>query len=121
MRRLLALFVLAVFLLQYSGQSVNAQHGAANGEWRFYGGDAGGTKYSPLDQINATNVKQLQVVWRWKSENFGPRPDFNWEVTPLMVGGVLYVTGGARRDAIAVDASTGETLWIYRLDEGARG
>jgi quinoprotein glucose dehydrogenase len=101
--------------------SADAQHGAANGEWRFYGGDAGGTKYSALDQINATNVKQLQIAWRWKSENFGPRPDFNWEVTPLMVGGVLYFTAGARRDAIAVDASTGETLWIYRLDEGARG
>jgi quinoprotein glucose dehydrogenase len=101
--------------------SADAQHGAANGEWRFYGGDAGGTKYSPLDQINAANVKQLQIAWRWKSENFGPRPDFNWEVTPLMIGGVLYFTAGVRRDAIAVDASTGETLWIYRLDEGARG
>jgi len=101
--------------------SADAQHGATNGEWRFYGGDAGGTKYSPLDQINADNVKQLQIAWRWKSENFGPRPDFNWEVTPLMAGGVLYFTAGTRRDAIAVDASTGETLWIYRLDEGGRG
>jgi quinoprotein glucose dehydrogenase len=101
--------------------SVDAQHGATNGEWRFYGGDAGGTKYSPLDQINAANVKQLQIAWRWKSENFGPRPDFNWQVTPLMVDGVLYFTAGTRRDAIAVDASTGETLWIYRLDEGTRG
>src|SRR5215831_10611291 len=93
-----------------------AQHGAVQGEWRYYGGDAGGTKYSPLDQINADNVKQLQIAWRWKSENFGPRPDFNWEVTPLMVGGVLYFTAGVRRDAIAVDASNGETLWIYRRD-----
>jgi quinoprotein glucose dehydrogenase len=101
--------------------TVEAQRGAAGGEWREYGGDAGGTKYSPLDQINATNVKQLQIVWRWKSENFGPRPDFNWQVTPLMVGGVLYFTAGTRRAAVAVDAATGETLWIYRLDEGVRG
>src|SRR5215510_5519152 len=84
----------------------HAQHGATGGEWRQYGGDAGGTKYSPLDQINATNVKQLQIVWRWKSENFGPRPDFNWQVTPLMVDGILYLTAGTRRDAVAVDGAT---------------
>src|SRR5436190_12554582 len=95
-----------------------AQPGATPGEWRYYGGDAGGTKYSPLDQIDASNVKQLQVIWRWKSENFGPRPDFNWQVTPLMVGGVLYFTAGSRRGAVAVDGATGETLWTYRLDEG---
>ena len=98
-----------------------AQQGAKNGEWRFYGGDAGTTKYSSLDQINAANVKDLKVVWQWKSQNFGKRPDFNWEVTPLMVGGVLYFTAGTRRDVVAVDAATGETLWMYRLDEGVRG
>ena len=98
-----------------------AQQGAKNGEWRYYGGDAGTTKYSPLDQINAQNVKDLKIVWQWKAQNFGKRPDFNWEVTPLMVNGVLYFTAGTRRDAVAVDAATGETLWIYRVDEGARG
>jgi len=104
-----------------AGIPATAQHGAQNGEWRYYGGDAGTTKYSPLDQINASNVKDLKIVWEWKSQNFGKRPDFNWEVTPLMAGGVLYFTAGTRRDAVAVDATTGETLWIYRLDEGARG
>jgi quinoprotein glucose dehydrogenase len=99
----------------------NAQQGAKNGEWHYYGGDAGSTKYSALDQINAGNVKDLKIAWEWKSQNFGKRPDFNWEVTPLMAGGVLYFTAGTRRDAIAVDAATGETLWIYRLDEGPRG
>ena len=98
-----------------------AQHGAPNGEWRFYGGDPGTTKYSALDQINAANVKELKIVWQWKSQNFGKRPDFNWEVTPLMVGGVLYFTAGTRRDTVAVDAETGETLWMYRLEEGPRG
>ena len=112
---LLVLSILAVAL------PVRAQHGMKNGEWRFYGGDAGTTKYSSLDQINAANVKELKVVWEWKGQNFGRRPDFNWEVTPLMVGGVLYFTAGTRRDAVAVDAATGETLWMYRLDEGARG
>ena len=90
-------------------------------EWRYYGNDAGSDKYSPLDRIDKTNVKQLEIAWRWKSENFGPRADYNWEVTPLMIGGVLYFTAGSRRDAIAVDAATGETLWMYRFDEGERG
>jgi quinoprotein glucose dehydrogenase len=104
-----------------AGPYAGAQQGMRNGEWRYYGGDSGTTKYSSLDQINAGNVKDLKTVWTWKSQNFGRRPDFNWEVTPLMVGGVLYFTAGTRRDAVAVDAATGETLWMYRLEEGARG
>jgi quinoprotein glucose dehydrogenase len=112
------LLVLSILAVAFPAR---AQHGMKNGEWRFYGGDSGTTKYSSLDQINAANVKDLKVVWEWKGQNFGRRPDFNWEVTPLMVGGVLYFTVGTRRDAVAVDAATGETLWMYRLDEGARG
>ena len=90
-------------------------------EWKYYGGDAGGAKYSPLDQINAGNVKNLRIVWEWEARNFGKRPEVNWEVTPLMIGGVLYVTAGSRRDVVAVDAASGETLWMYRIDEGQRG
>jgi quinoprotein glucose dehydrogenase len=111
--------IVALSILLIPG--MRAQKGAANGEWRFYGGDAGSTKYSPLDRIDASNVKQLEIAWRWKAENFGPRPDYNWETTPLMIGGVLYFTAGSRRDAVAVDGATGETLWMYRLDEGERG
>ncbi|MEO7191660.1 MAG: pyrroloquinoline quinone-dependent dehydrogenase [Vicinamibacterales bacterium] len=107
-------------LIAASAAPVRVQQGT-KGEWRFYGGDAGSTKYSALDQINADNVKDLNVLWRWKAENFGPRADFNWEVTPLMVKGVLYFTAGSRRDAVAIDAISGETLWMYRLDEGERG
>ena len=44
-----------------------AQYGATHGEWRSYGGDNGGTKYSPLDQIDATNFDDLRVAWRWES------------------------------------------------------
>jgi quinoprotein glucose dehydrogenase len=113
--------VVSSFLLLAWCASATAQYGAKNGEWRFYGGDAGSTKYSPLDQINASNVKDLKIAWEWKANNFGKRPETNWEVTPLMVGGVLYFTAGSRRDAVAVDAATGETLWVYRLDEGPRG
>jgi len=111
--------VLLAFVLATS--PIVAQHGATNGEWRYYGGDSGTTKYSPLDQINASNVRNLEIKWQWRSENFGKLPDHNWEVTPLMIGGVLYFTAGTRRDTVAVDAASGETLWMYRLDEGARG
>ena len=98
-----------------------AQTGTKGGEWRFYGGDSGSTKYSPLDQINRNNVKDLKIAWRWKTDNFGPNPEFYYEPTPLMVKGVLYTTAGLRRAVAAIDAATGETLWTYRMDEGQRG
>ena len=113
-----AILVLAALL---APPAASAQQGMRNGEWRYYAADSGSTKYSSLDQINESNVKLLKTVWTWKSQNFGRRPDFNWEVTPLMIGGTLYFTAGTRRDVIAVDAATGETLWMYRLDEGPRG
>ena len=122
MTRTLSIWTLTSFLAApFVTPPLSAQQGAKNGEWRYYGGDSGTTKYSPLDQINATNAKELKIAWQWKSQNFGRRPDFNWEVTPLMAGGVLYFTAGTRRDVVAVDGATGETLWMYRLDEGERG
>ena len=101
--------------------TTSAQRGADAGEWRHYGGDLGSTKYSPLDQINRDNVTDLQVAWRWRTDNFGPRLDLNYQATPLMVGGVLYTTAGWRRNVVAIDGATGETLWMYRYDEGERG
>ena len=97
-----------------------AQRGAAAGEWRFYGGDAGSTRYAALDQINRDNVASLEVAWRWQAANFGPAPEYNYRTTPLMVDGVLYATAGYRRTVVAIDAGTGETLWTYRLDDGDR-
>jgi quinoprotein glucose dehydrogenase len=94
-----------------------AQSGAPKGEWPHWGGDQGNTKYSALDQINRDNVKNLRIAWRWKSENFGPRPQNNMEGTPLMVGGVLYAVAGFRPNVVAIDGATGETLWTYGLDE----
>src|SRR5437588_12733121 len=119
MRRQRTLSVLVALALCVA--PLGAQKGAKPGEWRYIGGDSGNTKYSPLDQINEKNVKELQIAWRWKAQNFGRRADFNWEVTPLMINGVLYITAGSRRDAVAVDAATGETLRMDRLDEGERG
>jgi quinoprotein glucose dehydrogenase len=97
------------------------QSGAKNGEWRTYGGDLGNTHYSPLDQINAGNFSKLQVAWRFKTDNLGPRPEFNFEGTPLMANGVVYSTAGTRRAVVALDAATGELLWVHGEHEGARG
>ena len=99
----------------------SAQTGAANGEWRTYGGDLGSTRYASLDQIDADNFDDLEEVWRFQTTNLGPFPDFNYQTTPLMVDGVLYATAGSRRNVVALDAATGEMLWMYRLDEGERG
>ena len=98
-----------------------AQTGAANGEWPTYGGDLGHTRYAPLDHITADNFGDLEVAWRFKTDNLGPRPEFRFEATPLMVNGVMYSTAGSRRAVVALDAATGELQWIYSLDEGARG
>ncbi len=98
-----------------------AQLGAPNGEWPTYGGDLGHTRYSALDQIDADNFSDLEVAWRFKTESLGPRPEFVFQSTPLMVDGVLYTTAGTRRAAVAIDAATGELLWIHRLNEGERG
>jgi len=119
MRRTFALSLVGICVAVTA--MLSGQSGAPNGEWPHWGADLGSTKYSPLDQINRDNVKNLRIAWRWKSENYGPRPQNNMEGTPLMVGGKLYATAGFRPNVVAIDAATGETLWNFRLDEGQRG
>ena len=94
--------------------------GARTGEWRSYGSNLANTRYSPLDQINADNFNKLEIAWRFKTENLGPRPEFNFESTPLMVNGVVYSTAGTRRSVVALDATTGELRWVFGMDEGRR-
>ena len=101
-----------------------AQLGATDGEWHSYGGDTGNTKYSPLSQINADNVQRLQVAWTWtsvdediraKNEIIRQRGSFRsyaYEVTPLMVNGVLYTTTSLGQIA-AIDPASGATLWSF--------
>jgi quinoprotein glucose dehydrogenase len=91
------------------------------GEWRTYGSDLASTRYAPLDQITKDNFSTLEVAWRFKTDNLGPRPETNFQSTPLMVGGVLYTTAGSRRSVVAIDAATGEMLWMHSEDEGKRG
>jgi quinoprotein glucose dehydrogenase len=110
-----------VAVIIWATAPTSGQSGAKTGEWTTYGGDLANTRYSPLDQISADNFNKLEVAWRFKTENLGPRPETQFESTPLMVRGVLYSTAGTRRAVVALDAATGETLWIHREVEGPRG
>jgi len=97
------------------------QYHAKETEWPTYAADLAGTRYRPFDQINPSNFNDLEVAWRLKTDNFGNRPEYKLEGTPLMVNGVLYTTAGSRRAAIAIDAATGELLWLHGEHEGKRG
>ncbi|HEX5005709.1 MAG TPA: PQQ-binding-like beta-propeller repeat protein [Hyphomonadaceae bacterium] len=87
--------------------------------WTYYRGDPGGTGYSTASQIDRTNVDRLRVAWRWSGANHGPQPEMRNITTPLMVDGVLYATAGISRNVIAIDATSGETLWMWRPQEDA--
>ncbi len=97
------------------------QRGVENGEWRYLGGDAGSTRSAPmLDQINASNFSDLEVAWTWRGDNFGPAVEYTARATPIFVDGMLYTVTGQRRHVVAIDASTGETLWTFREPETLR-
>ena len=120
-------FVFLVFVLgigpRLDGQAPASGFIAStkNGDWPAYTGDTRGSRYSPLDQINAGNFNDLEVAWRFKTDNLGSRPEYKLEGTPLVVGGVLYTTAGTRRSVVALDAATGEMIWVHRYPEGVRG
>jgi quinoprotein glucose dehydrogenase len=111
---LLLLFATAPSPAQERGRGTGA------GEWLSYAGDRRNHHYAPLDQIDAKNFKALEIAWRFKTDPLGSRPEFKLEGTPLMANGVLYTTGGSRRSVVALDAATGELLWVHSEREGAR-
>jgi quinoprotein glucose dehydrogenase len=124
MRRLLigtGLCGLVVIALVSAAVPLESQSGPKLGEWRSYGADTASTRYAPLDQITAANFNSLEIAWRFKTDNLGPRPEYQFESTPVMAGGVLYSTGGSRRAVVALDAQTGELLWVHSENEGERG
>ena len=116
----LTTLALSAALIAGSALAAGAEDGA-NVEWPTYAGNWDASKYRPLDQINASNFNQLEVVWRFKTDHIGNRPEFKLEGTPLEIGGVIYATAGSRRGVIALDASNGELLWVHGEHEGARG
>jgi quinoprotein glucose dehydrogenase len=112
---------LPVALLSVALAAGAQEPGTASGEWPSYGGDLTHQRYSPLDQVTASNFSDMELAWRFSTANLGPRPEGNFQSTPLMVNGVLYTTGGTRRAVVALDPETGEMLWMHRIDEGERG
>jgi quinoprotein glucose dehydrogenase len=115
--------VVAVAITAVARQS-NAVQGAARvrgnvpGEWRYWGADAWSTRYSPLDQINGSNFGSLEVAWQWSASPLGA--DEYYRTTPLYANGRLFTVATTRRVAAAIDPESGETLWMWRLNEGIR-
>jgi len=93
----------------------------SGGEWHTYGGDLANTRYAPHGQIDAANFSELEIAWQFKTDAFGPTPELRFQSTPLMVDGIVYSTVGSRRAVVALDAATGELLWMHRENEGERG
>ncbi len=121
MREFLRPLLLAAAIVATSpAMLAQTNEAAAMAEWPVYGGSTLSQFYSPLDQIDPGNVGELRIAWRWYAGNFGPRPEIKNETTPLMIDGVLYATAGTTRNVVAIDAASGETLWIWRPDEGER-
>src|SRR5438067_12745198 len=110
-------------ILALFAPTATTQQGSANPSnvnWTSYGSDRGNTGYSALTQIDGSNFYKLQPAWIFNTANLGPTPEANLESTPLVIDGVFYSTAGDRRDVVALDAATGEQLWIHREDEGKR-
>jgi len=110
-----------VGLLIWATLPVAGQSGTKSGEWTTYGADLGNTRYAPLDQVNGENFSKLEIAWRFKTDSLGPRPEYQFESTPLMVKGKVYSTAGTRRAVVALDGATGELLWMHSENEGERG
>ena len=95
------ILILWVVVLAAMPANTSAQTHTKDTEWPSYAADLAGTRYRPLDQINASNFNELEIAWRIKTDNFGDRPEYKLEGTPLMVNGVLYATAGSRRRSAA--------------------
>ncbi|MEE2669807.1 MAG: PQQ-binding-like beta-propeller repeat protein [Gemmatimonadota bacterium] len=110
--RILSLTFMGILVAMGSGSAQD--RGTPYGEWRYWGGDAWSTRYSPLDQIDADNFGDLEQAWIWRGDNFGPSVDYILRATPIYAGGKLFTVAGQSRTVAALDPATGETLWIFR-------
>lgn len=126
MRRFIGLLLYLLLITIISSTPIAAQQGSKKGEWRFYGGDNGSTKYSALDLINRENAGKLKIAWTWDSPDLVLQKEnrmlssFAYETTPLMVGGMLYVSTSLSQIA-AVNAQTGKTAWVFNPESYKTG
>lgn len=93
---------------------------SADVEWTHFNGTEHANRYSALDEINADNVQDLQVAWSFNTEAFGPAPEALSVTSPLMVNGRVFLTAGATRNIVALEADSGQILWMWRPAEGKR-
>jgi quinoprotein glucose dehydrogenase len=110
--------ILARATVMNAVQGPTLVRGNVPGEWRYWGADAWSSRYSSLDQINASNFDSLQIAWTWNAGAFGS--DEYYRTTPIYANGRLFTVATTRRVATAIDPAKGETLWLWRLDEGIR-
>ena len=114
-------FVIAASAFALASQAIGQTNTSVNaGDWPVYHGNEFAQRYSPLEQIDATNVESLQIAWNFSTEKFGPPTDFTNPSTPLEIDGVLYADVGSTRNIIALDATSGQLLWMWRPQEGDR-
>ena len=84
--------------------------GTEDAQWTYLGGDAWHTRYTPADQIDASNFEELELAWRWNASSFGPSTA---RATPTYVDGKLITVSGDRRHVVALDPVSGEVLWSF--------
>ncbi len=120
-RRLISSLILGVGALGAAASAL-AQTGTSveAGDWPYHHGNFKAQRYSPLDQINAENAGELEVAWSFDTAKIGPSAEFNNTSTPVEIDGVLYITAGATRNVLALDATSGQILWLWRPQEGER-
>lgn len=120
-KRLITSLIASVGLLM-SAPAAWSQSGTSvdQGDWPDYNGNMAAQRYSPLDQITAENVGSLKLAWSMSTANFGPTADYNNPSTPLEIDGILYATVGTTRNVAAIDATSGQVLWLWRPQEGQR-
>ena len=115
-----AVVILATATASNVRQGKAVVRGNVAGEWRVWGADAWSTRYSPLDQINASNFSSLQIAWTFDAGKFGEETNEYWRTTPLYANGRVLAVATNHRDPVALDPATGAVLWHYRLEEGIR-
>jgi quinoprotein glucose dehydrogenase len=121
--RLLGLgFLLSAARTPLAAQTASAARATVDppAEWHSYNRDLLSTRYSPLSQIDRTNVAKLALAFRWRPDSGVAPPEFKNESTPLMIHGTLYFPTALNRDVVAADAATGRQLWRWHQDENDR-
>ncbi len=120
-RKLISLLIIAAGALSWAPLAMSQAGTSVNeGDWPNIHGDAAARRYSPLDQINPDNVGDLEIAWNFSTLHFGIGTDYVNPSTPLEVGGVLYANIGSTRNVVALDATNGQVLWLWRYQEGDR-